>query len=148
MKSEPHEFSIDDLLLRKTATWDGVRNYQVRNMLRDVMKPGDQAFFYHSSCPVPGIAGVMKIASQPFPDASALDKSSPYFDAKATVVKNPWYAVQVQFLQKFDNFLPLTVLKSKANLAHLQILARGNRLSITHIAKNDFDLLLKMATHS
>src|SRR5260221_1651400 len=102
MKSEPSEFSIDDLKQspRQSSCWEGVRNYQARNMLRDQMQPGDQAFFYHSNCLTPGITGVMEIISTGQPDLTALDKKSKYFDPKSSTQNPRWFVVEVKFIRK------------------------------------------------
>jgi predicted RNA-binding protein with PUA-like domain len=143
-KSEPDEFSIDDLRSKKLAPWDGVRNYQVRNSMRDHMKVGDLAYFYHSSCSEIGIAGAMTIASLPYMDPLAADQTSEYFDPKA-VKSNPWLAINVQFAEKYKKILTLKEIQSQSQhspaLQSLLILKKGNRLSITHISKEQWDAL-------
>jgi predicted RNA-binding protein with PUA-like domain len=137
MKSEPTTFGIDHLeSARKQSTrWDGVRNYQARNMLRDDMKKGDLAFFYHSSCPEPGIAGIVEIIRAGYPDASAWDPRDDHFDANSPETKPLWYTVDVKLKHKFDSLLPLTRLREHAtgNLAGLWLLRTGSRLSITPV---------------
>src|ERR1700712_2900276 len=115
MKSEPDELSITGLKKLGEARWDGVRNYQARNFLR-AMAVGDQFFFYHSSCPEPGIAGIAEIIKAAYPDPTALDDKSPYFDAKATEEKNPWSALDVAFVEALPNVLGLGFLKQHAAL--------------------------------
>ena len=147
MKSEPDVFGIDHLAKRRKQTehWDGVRNYQVRNMLRDEMKPGDLAFFYHSSCKVPGIAGVIQVISDAYPDFSALDPENKHFDPKSSVDKPRWYMVDVQLQRKFDLIISLTELKNITSLANMAALRRGNRLSITPVTSLEWKTILKLA---
>jgi predicted RNA-binding protein with PUA-like domain len=137
MKSEPETFSVDDLATapKQTTSWEGVRNYQARNMLRDDMQVGDLAFFYHSSCPEPGVAGVMEVVRAGYPDASAWNPKSPYYDAKSTENKPLWYTVDVRLQQRAMQVLPLTTLREHAarKLDGLLLLRRGNRLSITQV---------------
>ena len=134
MKSEPDEFSIDDLVAapRRTTPWFGVRNYQARNFMRDAMRPGDRAFFYHSSCPQPGIAGVVEVASEAYPDASQFDRRSPYHDPKATPAAPRWFNVDVRLVKK-TRFVPLAVLRAEPALAGMLVLRKANRLSITPV---------------
>jgi predicted RNA-binding protein with PUA-like domain len=129
MKSEPDEFSISNLQKLGEARWDGVRNYQARNFLR-AMAVGDQFFFYHSSCPEPGIAGIGKIIEAAYPDPTALDKKSHYFDLKASKEKNPWSAINVAFVEVFPAVLSLTFLKQQAALEDLPLVQKGSRLSV------------------
>ncbi len=134
MKSEPDEFSIDDLVRapRKTTPWFGVRNYQARNYMRDAMRVGDGVLFYHSSCEVPGIAGLAEVASAPHPDETQFDPKSPYFDPKATRERPRWVLVDVKLVRK-TRLLPLDELRARKELADLVILRRGNRLSVTPV---------------
>jgi predicted RNA-binding protein with PUA-like domain len=129
MKSEPDELSITGLQKLGEARWDGVRNYQARNFLR-AMAVGDQFFFYHSSCPEPGIAGVGKIIEAAYPDPTALDKKSHYFDAKASKEKNPWSAITVAFVETFPSVLGLGFLKQQSALEELPLVQKGSRLSV------------------
>jgi predicted RNA-binding protein with PUA-like domain len=137
MKSEPDTFGIDDLAAapKQTTSWEGVRNYQARNMLRDDMAAGDLAFFYHSSCPEPGVAGVVEIVRSGYPDASAWNRRSPYYDAKSPENKPLWYTVDVRLQLRARQVLPLSVLREHAatHLDGLLLLRRGNRLSITPV---------------
>ncbi len=146
MKSEPDTFSIDDLLHSKnqTAPWDGVRNYQARNYIRDEMKIGDLAYFYHSSCKVPGIVGLMEIVKAPYPDTTAWDRSSPYFDPKSTQQNPRWYMVDVKFKAKYNQPLSLEELKNNPKLSGFKLLDRGNRLSILPITKEQWQNLHNM----
>ena len=134
MKSEPDEFSIDDLdaASGRTTPWFGVRNYQARNFMRDKMEVGDRAFFYHSSCPQPGIAGVVTVSRLAYTDASQFDRKSPYFDPKATRETPRWVNVDVTLVKK-TRLVPLTELRAQAPLARMRVLRLGNRLSITPV---------------
>lgn len=136
MKSEPDECSIDDLAAApgQTVPWTGVRNYQARNFMRDVMRVGDGVLFYHSSCPQPGIAGVARVASGTRPDPTQFDPGSPYFDPKSSLEKPRWLLLDVQALQK-TRLIGLPELRAIPELADLQILQRGNRLSITPVSE-------------
>ena len=140
MKSEPNECSIDDLVRLGHVPWFGVRNYQSRNFMRDSMQVGDGVLFYHSSCPEPGIAGLAKVASAPYPDPSQFDTKSPYFDAKSTAENPRWSLVDVALVRK-TRLLSLAEIRSEPRLAGMQVLARGNRLSITPVASAEWRLL-------
>ena len=135
MKSEPDECSIDDALAapRRTTAWTGVRNYQARNFMRDRMRPGDQALFYHSSCAEPGIAGLAEIASAAYPDPTQFQRASPYFDPKAKKDAPRWLCVDVRALEK-TRLVPLAELRRHSALAGMWLLRPGNRLSITPVA--------------
>lgn len=146
-KSEPNTFSIDDLSKRpqQTEPWDGVRNYQVRNLLRDVIAVGDMGFFYHSSCAVPGIVGTISVASTAYPDAKQWQPNSPYYDPKATREQPRWYCVDVQLRQKFATIVSLQQIKQQPALRSMIILRKGNRLSITPVSKAEWQAVLKLA---
>ena len=139
-KSEPDVFSFADLKARPGGRepWSGVRNYQARNYMRDLMRPGDAALFYHSSCPEPGIAGVMTIASEPYPDPTQFQPGSEYFDAKATPEKPVWQLVDVKWAKDFRRFVPLETLRTDPALADMLTLRRGNRLSITPLTAAEY----------
>jgi predicted RNA-binding protein with PUA-like domain len=139
MKSEPGEFSIDDLAraARQTTPWIGVRNYQARNFMRDQMHKGDRLFFYHSSCAEPGIAGIAEIVSQAYPDATQFDRRSPYFDPKATREAPRWFNVDVKLVRKTP-VIGLPELRRHPKLANMRVLARGNRLSITPVEPKEW----------
>ncbi|MDO5532523.1 EVE domain-containing protein [Sutterella sp.] len=139
MKSEPSECSIDDALAApdRRVSWFGVRNYQARNFMRDAMSPGDAVLFYHSSCPNPGIAGIARIASGPYPDRCQFDPGSDYFDAKSTPENPRWIAVDVEGLAKIP-VIPISDLRAHPELAEMIILRRGNRLSITPVTQSEF----------
>ena len=145
-KSEPTTFSIDHLMKRpkQTEHWDGVRNFQARNFLRKQIKKGDQAFFYHSSCNPPGIAGVMEIVRDGYPDFTAWDCESPHYDPKSSPERPLWYMVDVKFVEKFENYLVLDALKANPKLSELIILRRGNRLSITPVTPSEWREICKM----
>ena len=145
MKSEPSECSIDDLASapKQTVPWIGVRNYQARNFMRDVMHVGDGVLFYHSSCPEPGIAGLATVASKPYPDASQFDEASPYFDAKSAHDKPRWIHVDVKLARK-TRLLPLAEMRQTPALATMQVLRAGNRLSITPVTPEEWKAVLKL----
>lgn len=145
MKSEPSEYSIDDLRRDQRAPWFGVRNYQARNFMRDAMQVGDEVLFYHSSCPEPGVAGVARVASLPYPDPTQFDPESPYYDSKATKTNPRWMLVDVQFVKQFKRVLTLPELRQETSLQHLIILRPGNRLSITPVTEHDFATITKLA---
>ncbi|MGP0172940.1 EVE domain-containing protein [Pseudomonas sp. NCHU5208] len=143
MKSEPDELSIRDLERLGTARWDGVRNYQARNFLR-AMQPGDLFFFYHSSCPQPGIAGIGRITSAVYPDPTALDPQSHYHDAKASAEKNPWSALDVEFVEAFSEVLRLPALKNNSALHELPLVQRASRLSVMPVSEAQWQAILAM----
>ena len=145
MKSEPAEFSIDDLVKAKNQTvpWFGVRNYLARNFMRDQMKVGDEVLFYHSSCPEPGIAGLAKVATPAYPDETQWDKKSKYFDAKATRETPRWMLVDVKLVRK-TRLLSLAEMREQKSLADMTTLQRGNRLSITPVKSAEFKAVLKL----
>ena len=143
MKSEPDEFSIDDLATvpERTVAWFGVRNYQARNFMRDQMRLGDQVFFYHSSCPQPGIAGLATVSRQAYPDTTQFDRKSKYFDAKATPETPRWFNVDVK-LKKKTRLVSLDELRLYPELARMRILQRGNRLSVTPVDPAEWEFIL------
>jgi predicted RNA-binding protein with PUA-like domain len=143
MKSEPDEFGIDDLAraLQKTTPWFGVRNYQARNFMRDEMHLGDLALFYHSSCEVPGIAGIVEVCKLAYPDETQFDRKSIYFDAKAARDKPRWFNVDVK-LVKTTRLVPLSELRGYPKLAKMQLLQRGNRLSITPVDPAEWKFIM------
>ena len=144
MKSEPNTFSIDHLKQRakQTEHWDGVRNYQARNMLRDEFKKGDQAFFYHSSCEEPGIVGIVDIVRGGYPDFTAFDPESRYYDPKSTPEAPRWFMVDVRFRRKLKRTITLSELKQQVALADFPLLRRGNRLSILPVSTEDWNFIL------
>ena len=146
MKSEPEEFSIDDLRNRpgRTEPWDGVRNYQARNMMRDEMRKGDQIFFYHSNCETPGIAGIAKIVREGYPDPTAFDPRDKHFDPGSDPDNPRWFLVDVRFVRKFKRVIPLSELKADPALEDLPLVRRGNRLSIMPVTKKQWEHVLGM----
>jgi predicted RNA-binding protein with PUA-like domain len=139
MKSEPDEFSIDALAAApaRTTPWFGVRNYQARNFMRDAMSVGDRAFFYHSSCPEPGIAGITEVARAAYPDASQFDRRSPYYDPKSTRTAPRWLNVDMRLVKKTP-FVHLAELRAHRELAEMRALQRANRLSITPVTPGEW----------
>ena len=142
MKSEPDEVSVDDLAAApgRKLPWFGVRNYQARNFMRDAMQVGDLAFFYHSSCPQPGIAGICGIAGRAYPDVTQFDPASPYFDAGSKRSDPRWLNVDVKFVKK-TRLLSLDEMRAQASLADMLVLKRGNRLSITPVAAQHWKII-------
>lgn len=146
LKSEPDVFSFDDLrkLGKKVEPWNGVRNYQVRNMMRDEMKEGDLGLFYHSSCPQPGVAGVLRIASGGKADPTQFDEGSEYYDKGSKKEEPRWLLVDVAWEKDFERFVSLGDLREEPRLAEMLILRKGNRLSITEVTRKEFELICKM----
>ena len=145
MKSEPDDASIDDVLAMsgQTIAWYGVRNYQARNFMRDAMQVGDGVLFYHSGCAVPGIAGLAEVASTPYPDDTQFDPKSKYFDPKAERENPRWMLVDVRALRK-TRLIGLPELRQQEALADMQILRRGNRLSITPVSAAEWRHIAKL----
>ena len=148
MKSEPDVFGIDDLERVGVEPWEGVRNYQARNMMRDDMKKGDLAFFYHSNTKVPGIVGVLRIHREGYPDAAAFDPEHTYYDPKSDPDKPRWYRVDVAFENQFDEVIPLSWLKEQPELADCPLVRKGNRLSIMPITDQQWHFIMKQARSS
>ncbi len=148
IKSEPGEFSIDDLASssKRTTCWDGVRNYQARNFMRDEMKKGDLAFFYHSSCAEPGIVGIVEISREAYPDDTAFDPKDKHYDSKSVSTNPRWYMVDVRLQRKLKRPITLAKLKQYAgdSLAGLQLLKRGNRLSVMPVTKKDWHFIVAL----
>lgn len=144
IKSEPDAFSIDDMEKAGTEPWDGIRNYQARNFMRDKMEIGDLAFFYHSNCKPPGVVGVVKVASRPYPDHTAWDSSAKYYDPKSSEENPRWMMVDFEFVEKFPTIIPLHTLKTVPELEDMLILRKGSRLSITPVEKSHFEEILKL----
>jgi predicted RNA-binding protein with PUA-like domain len=142
MKSEPDTYSIDDLERDGQEPWDGIRNYQARNMMRDDMKIGDKVFFYHSNCKEPGIVGVMKVASKPYPDPTQFDPDSNYYDPKSNPDDPRWCLVDVKFLRKTKRNITLTEMKAHPGLDDMILTRRGNRLSVMPVDKAHWDIIL------
>jgi predicted RNA-binding protein with PUA-like domain len=146
MKSEPSELSIDDLKHRPkgTTAWDGVRNYQARNYMRDGMRKGDEVFFYHSNCDEPGIVGIARVVKQAYPDHTACDPNSDYYDPKARPDANPWLMVDVKFVRKLKRTIPLADLKADARLEGFALVRRGNRLSVLPVSDAQWRTILSL----
>lgn len=145
MKSEPDVFSFDDLKARpkQTEPWDGVRNYQARNFMRDEMKVGDLILFYHSNTNPPGVAGIAEVASEPYPDPTAFDKQSKYFDAKSDPEEPRWVLVDVKYHDDLARHVSLEEMKGMSELAEMRVLQRGNRLSITPVTEAEFKVIVQ-----
>lgn len=146
MKSEPGEFGIDDLagMPNHTHHWDGVRNYQARNLIRDDMKIGDQVFFYHSNCMEPGIVGIMEVCREAYPDFTAFDPNDKHFDPKSSPENPRWFMVDVRFVRKLKRLLSLKELKERPELQELALVRRGNRLSVMPVTSNQWQFILSL----
>ena len=144
MKSEPDVYSIDDLKRDGREMWDSIRNYQARNMMRDDMEIGDEIFFYHSNCKEPGIVGVMKVASEPYPDPIQFDETSNYYDPKSTKEEPRWILVDVEFVRKLQRNITLTEIKAQKSLEDMILTRRGNRLSIMSVEKKHWKKILSL----
>jgi predicted RNA-binding protein with PUA-like domain len=146
LKSEPACFGIADLKVRprQTEKWDGVRNYQARNFLRDSIQRGDLAFFYHSSCAEPGIAGIVEVVRAGYPDPTAMDPEAEHYDPKSTPANPIWYVVDVRLKREFRSPVTLTTLRNTPSLAKMPLLARGTRLSVLPVTKREWDTILKL----
>ena len=142
MKSEPDVFSIDTLKTKKNSGWDGVRNYQARNYMRDDMKKGDLVLFYHSSCEVPGVAGIARVAKESHPDPTQFDPKSDYYDPKSTKENPRWFMVEVEFVKKFDRVITLAELKAEKALSNMPLVQKGSRLSINPVAELEYKTIL------
>ena len=144
MKSEPDVYGIDDLKRDKVEPWDGIRNYQVRNMFRDQMKVGDLAFFYHSNCKPPAVVGIMTIASEAYPDHTQFDPKSRYYDAKSDKENPRWLLVDVKYKRKLKREITLQELKENKKLENFRLNQKGNRLSVIPVKKSEWDLILDL----
>ncbi len=147
MKSEPSVFSIDDLAKepKKTAYWDGVRNYQARNFMRDEMKKGDLVLFYHSNAEPPCVAGVCEVVKEGYPDFTAFDPESKYYDPKSSDDKPRWFMVDVKLKKKFKKPVTLAEIKENKKLQKMRLVQKGNRLSVMPVEKKEFDEIIKMS---
>ena len=145
MKTEPDVFGIDDLIKmpKKTEHWDGVRNYQARNMMRDEMKKGDQVFFYHSNCKEPGIVGIAEVVKEGYPDFTAFDPEGKYYDPKSDPDNPRWYMVNIRYVRKLKRTITLAELKEKKPLNDMRLLVKGNRLSVMPVEKKHWDYIIK-----
>lgn len=146
MKSEPEAFSVDDLEASpgRATHWDGVRNYQARNMMRDEMKIGDQVFFYHSNCAQPGIVGIVEICRESYPDFTAFDPEDKHFDPKSKEQSPTWFMVDIRFIRKLERVLTLHELKQYSQLGELPLLRRGNRLSVIPVTPAQWEFILAL----
>ena len=147
IKSEPHVFGFDDLLARGDGgePWDGVRNYQARNYMRDEMKPGDKILYYHSNTKLPGVVGIAEVVSEPYPDPTQFDPKSDYFDEKATQDEPRWILVDVKAVRKLERLVSLKDIKAEPKLADMKLVQKGNRLSVMPVEKSDFDVILELS---
>lgn len=147
MKSEPDVFSFEDLKKRpgQKEPWDGVRNYQARNFMRDAMKVGDAVLFYHSNANPPGVAGIAEVSSQPYPDPTAFDPESNYYDPKSDPENPRWFLVDVRYKAPLKRLLSLETMKQMPELSEMRILQKGNRLSITPVSKKEFEAIAAAA---
>jgi predicted RNA-binding protein with PUA-like domain len=142
-KSEPTTYGIDHLARDRVTAWTGVRNYQARNFMRDAMEAGDRGYFCHSSCPEPGIAGIVEVARAAYPDATQFDGKSRYYDAGATPDSPRWFNVDLKFVRK-TRLVGLAELRAQKALAKMQLLQRGNRLSITPVTKAEWQRIMRL----
>ncbi len=144
MKTEPSVFSIDDLQKQQKAWWDSIRNYQARNFMMKDMQVGDEILIYHSSAEPPGVAGLAKVSQLAKPDPVQFDKTSDYFDPKASKEKPIWFCVQIEYVSKLKNFVPIEQLRAEPKLKDLLALKRGQRLSIQPVSEKDFNFIKKL----
>lgn len=144
MKSEPNDFSIEDLKKspKKTTYWDGVRNYQARNMMRDEMKIGDLVFYYHSNCKPPGIVGIAAVVRESYPDHTAFDPDSKYFDPKSDPDNPRWMMVDIKFKQQFSGIISLDTIRGIPECREMRLIQKGNRLSITPVSEREWLAIL------
>lgn len=145
MKSEPSTFGIDDLKKKRVEPWDGVRNYQARNFMRDDMRIGDKILFYHSNTTPPGVVGVAEVASKPYPDATAWDPKSPYYDNRSTPENPVWMLVDVKFVKKLPRLVSLDEIKTMKNTQDMLLIKKGQRLSIQPIDKKHYEAILAIS---
>jgi predicted RNA-binding protein with PUA-like domain len=144
MKTEPETFSIDDLKRKKQEAWDGVRNYQARNFMRDGMRPGDRVFFYHSNCAEPGIVGLAEVATEAYPDPSQFDPASDYYDPASSLDHPRWMLVEVKFVRKLKRTITLKELQAQPALAEMALVRKGNRLSVMPVSAEDWKFILAL----
>lgn len=144
MKSEPSEYSIDDLMHDGSSSWFGVRNYLARNYMRDQMQIGDRVLFYHSSCPVPGIYGLAEVVSLPHPDETQFIIGDKHYDLKSIREKPIWYCVDVWYIQKLSKPITLSEIRTTPELATMKILEKGSRLSITPVTEEEYGIIEKL----
>jgi predicted RNA-binding protein with PUA-like domain len=147
MKTEPTTFSIDDLASDpdQTTAWEGVRNYQARNLLRDDFKLNDRVLFYHSACKEPAVVGIATVVREGYPDSHAFDRRSTYYDEKSRTDKPTWFMVDIRLEQKLNEPVTLKAMRDRAGLKDMMLLQKGSRLSVQPVKKKDYDTILKMA---
>ncbi|MEF1288689.1 EVE domain-containing protein [Vibrio sp. M260118] len=141
-KTEPDTFSIDTLRTQKSSCWEGVRNYQARNMMRDQVKLGDLVLIYHSSCKKVGVTGIAKVVKESYPDHFSFDPQSDYYDPKSTPDNPRWFMVDIEFVRKTERLIPLSVMKAMPELENMPLVKRGNRLSIMPVTEQEWDAIL------
>jgi predicted RNA-binding protein with PUA-like domain len=144
MKCEPEAYTIDDLERDGTATWEGVRNFQARNYMRDDMKPGDGVLFYASNAEPSGVTGVAEISRAGYPDPFAFEEGHKYFDPKSDPENPTWYMVDLRFVEKFPDVIPLAALKETRGLADMMVVQKGSRLSVQPVTRKEFDIVVKL----
>ena len=144
IKSEPDDYSIDDMERDGREMWDGIRNYQARNMMRDEMQIGDEVFFYRSNCKVPGIVGIVRVCSEPYPDPVQFDETSKYFDPKSTRENPRWILVDVEFVRKLGRTITLAEIKAEKSLGDMILTRKGNRLSIMPVSDKHWKKILSL----
>jgi len=144
MKSEPDVYSIDDLKRDKKTHWDGVRNFQARNFMKNEMKKGDKVIFYHSNADPSGAAGIAEVVKEAYADHTQFDPEDPHYFPSADPDKPVWYMVDIKFVKKFKNFVPLSDIKKNPKLKNMRLVQRGNRLSVMPVEKKEFDEIVKM----
>lgn len=144
MKSEPSTFSIDDLKRNRREPWDGVRNYQARNFMRDGMRVGDGVFFYHSNCKDIGIVGIAEVASKPYPDPTQFDPDALHYDPKSDPANPRWILVDLKYRRKLKRTISLDELKSCPELAEMALVRRGNRLSVMPVSADEWEFILSL----
>ncbi len=144
MKSEPGAYSIDDLVKDKKTHWDGVRNYQARNFMRDEMKIGDKVLFYHSNAKPTGVVGVCEIIKEGYPDFTAFDPDESHYDPKSNLDKPTWMMVDIKLIKKLPRIVTLEEIKENSKLQNMKLVQRGNRLSVMPVEKKEFDVILKL----
>lgn len=145
VKSEPSAYSIQDLKRDGKTDWSGVRNYQARNFMRDQMKIGDKVLYYHSNTEVTGVVGVAEVCSEPYPDPTAFDPESHYFDPKSSPDKPTWILVDIKFVEEFPRTVTLAEIKADSELSKMMVAQKGMRLSVQPVSKEHFELILKRA---
>jgi predicted RNA-binding protein with PUA-like domain len=145
MKSEPNAYSIDDLVKDKKTYWDGVRNYQARNFMRDDMRKGDKVLFYHSNTKPPAVVGICEIVKEGYPDFTAFDPEAKHFDPKSKEDKPTWIMVDIKIIKKLNRPVALEEIKENSKLQKMRLVQKGNRLSVMPVEKNEFEEIIKMS---